>query len=127
MHLQNGAAEICIQVFDYCDDSVDRANGSFAPSNEIDEIGRKISPRSSPPTTKGEGRERPLRKQREKKARRYRLRTSFHPVLHGGDVTACPARDRGTRRRRWRKLTCARLREVGGGGTGEEGGDGAGD
>ena len=51
---------------------------------------------------------------------------SFHPVLHGGDVTVCPARDRGTHRRRWRKLTCARRRKVRGGGTGEEWGDGAG-
>ena len=92
--------------------------GSFAPSDEVYRIGRKISPRSSPPTTKGKGRGSPHRKLCKKSAHRYDSCTSFHPVLHGGDVTMCPSRNRGTHRRRWRETTCARHGESRGGGTG---------
>ena len=50
--------------------------------------------------------------------RRYDPCTSFHPVLHGGDVTVCPSRNIGTHRRIWRETTCARRGEARGGGTG---------
>ena len=35
--------------------SRETTNGSFASSDEVDKIGRRFSPRSSPPITKGEG------------------------------------------------------------------------
>ena len=100
--------------------------GSFEPSDEVDKIWRRFSPRSSPPTTKGGGWGIPLRKLREKTAHRYKSCTSFHTVLNGSDVTVCPSRNRGTHRQRWRGNTCARCGKAWGGGTGEERGDGAG-
>ena len=89
------------------------------------ESGEKSPPVPPPPPQRGKGEDAPF-KNCAKNGAWVGFQHIFSPVLHGGDVTVCPARDRGTHRRRWRKPTCACRGEDRGGGTGEERGDGAG-
>ena len=78
------------------------------------------------PPQRGGGTGRPLRKLRQKTARRYKNCASLQTVLHGSDVIVCPSSNIGTHKQRWRRKTCALCGEDRGGGTGEGGGDGAG-
>ena len=92
---------------------------------------KKMQGEDSPPVPplppqRGGRRGHPLRKLRQKIARRYNNRESLHAVLHGLDVIVCPSRNRGTHRRRWRNKTCVRHGEDRRVGKGEGVGDGAG-